>query len=101
VLVANILRCSPKVEKVKAMMDENISIAIENLESAEQLVCTPCLRLLSAAAKCTHHIQEEKTQQLEAGSQILQTASVAVKNRECLKSAKVCWSRLRDPPCCT
>ena len=81
----------PQVEKVKAVMEENISIAIENLESAEQLVGISDSECMLCFAVCDYRLptQEEKTQQLEAGSQILQTASVTVRNRECVKSAKV------------
>jgi hypothetical protein len=65
-----------EVDKVKAVMEDNIALALDNLESAEEL--------------------EHRTQQLEAGAQVFQTASVAVRNREWLKGIKVSRAPLID-----
>lgn len=58
-----------EVDKVKAVMEENIAIAVDNLDSAAEI--------------------ESKTEQLEAGAQIFKSAAVTLKKKECVKGVKL------------
>lgn len=62
-----------EVEKVKGVMEENIALAVENIDTAEQV--------------------GKKTEQLEQGAKLFKANAVQVRQRECMKSAKVCNCR--------
>lgn len=59
-----------EVNKVKSVMEENIALAVENIDSAEQV--------------------EQKTEQLEQGAKLFKANAVQVRQRECMKGVKVC-----------
>ena len=63
-----------EVEKVKSVMEENIALATENLDSAAEI--------------------EQKTEQLEQGSQLFKANAVKVRTRECRKGVKVRRNRV-------
>ena len=63
-----------EVEKVKSVMEENIALATENLDSAAEI--------------------EQKTEQLEKGSQLFKANAVKVRTRECRKGVKVRRNRV-------
>jgi hypothetical protein len=68
-----------EVNKVKAVMEENIALAVENIDSAEQI--------------------EAKTEQLEQGSKIFKANAVQVRQKQCIKSVKVCTASRTLPGC--